>query len=147
MSAQTVEVVKNANAVVNALSSGGSVTNLHNPVISAAFTGFGVFAGTEEPTWHIAYKEISPASGSSGSITPNCAGALQSVNGRSLGSNGGLIAAVTPPNVLAESTIRQYLMYDSYCGSPTSYAKEMVAGVLPPTPSDVLSFNVSTNGN
>lgn len=137
-----------ANADVTVLAAGNGVTNIHYPAISAAGLGYGVFSGTEGTVWKINYTEVAPASGVNTSITPTCAGALLSSGGHSLGSSGGVFAAATAPNPLHDLTQRQFMIYDSFCGSPSSYAKEMVAGPNPSSPvSDVLNFNVSTNGN
>jgi hypothetical protein len=128
-----------AAAAVNPMSAGGGVTNLHYPVIAAADQGYGIFVGTEQTTWHIEYAEVGPASGSNGSVTPNCAGALQSQGGKSLGSSGGTIAAASAPNPLKVDQL-EFLMYDSFC---LQSAKELVAAPDPATPSNVLTFNVS----
>lgn len=130
------------------MASNDTLKNLHAPVISAAYKGFGVFAGTEESTWRIRYRTIPvDASKSLDSVTLGCGGSLVSANGRSLGSSAGVIAAVTPPNVLAEPNVRQYMLYDSFCSTPATHAKERVVGINPKTPSDLLHFNVSMNGN
>ncbi len=130
------------------MSSNDTLKNLHTPVISAAFKGFGVFAGTEESPWRIRYRTIPvDASKNLDSVTLACGGSLVSANGHSLGSPGGVIAAATPPNLLAEPNIRPYLLYDSFCSTPSTHAKERVVGINPKTPSDLLHFNVSMNGN
>jgi hypothetical protein len=121
-------------------------TNLFNPVIAPAGMGFAVYAGSEQNPRRIKYASFGGATGSSASVTADCAGALQSVGGRSLGSSGGVIAAAGLPNVQDETTTRSFLLYDSYCQSPSTYPKEMVSAVKPTDTTDIVSFNVSTNG-
>jgi hypothetical protein len=134
-----------AQAPVTLISAGGSVTNLHNPVISAAHLGYGVFAGSEESVWKIKYKEMGGGlSGSLAAVTPTCPNppGLQSAGGHSLGSSGGVIAVVSPSNPINQSNLRQFLLYDSFCSTP---AKEMVAAPNADNVTDILNFNVSMN--
>jgi hypothetical protein len=135
-----------AGAATSQISAGGAVTNVHQPALAAAGLGFAVYAGTEETPWRIRYAAFGGASGTSTGVTPDCAGAQVSVGGHQLGSSGGVIAATGIPNVLEKTDVQSFLMYDSFCGTPASNPKELVSRVNPTNASDILNFNVSTNG-